>query len=117
MKILKGHTGRNTHGNRIANHSNDVLRGKAYKAATGTRPPTHFCRDFTTYDYTDFRAGRKSDGGFADINDAWRFVTQRFVKVVLFKTMPMIPEIMGHMTLTAARMPLPPASADDKENA
>ncbi len=114
MKILKVHTGRNTHGNRIANHSNDVVRGKAYKAATGTCPPTHFCPDFT-YDYTNFRAGRKSDEGFADINDAWRFATERFVEEMLSKTMPMIPEIVGQMTLTAARMPLPPASADDKE--
>ncbi len=31
MKILKVHTGRNTHDNRIANHSNDVVRGKAYR--------------------------------------------------------------------------------------
>jgi hypothetical protein len=51
------------------------------------------------------------------MNDALRFATQHFMKKMLFKTLPMILEIMGQMTLTAARTPLPPASADDKEHA
>ena len=68
MVHLKGHTGRNTLGDRVANSTNGLVSAKAQKAATGMRPPPFFLRLVFASDSTNYRAGHKSDAGFAIYN-------------------------------------------------